>query len=316
MKQNPFSLYDFLGYVIPGALALMLIGFFHELNTISSISEGYKDALNFLGKVKPGGSLSLLEETAIFIILAYIVGHIVAYLSSLTIEKFSNWVYGYPSQFLLEAVPAGHYWRVGQCSAGDCDFIWPNTWGQCLDLFWRLIIGLFLWPLSVCTFLFSKLFHVKDFFVKPLDENLTQAIVDKRIKLGNMLGVRDMTSGDYHRVVYHYEYEQQEKHHYKMDNYVALYGFLRAMCFIANCMTLWITCKFVFPTIRCGAAADWALVRVWIACILTTYIFFMAFMKFYRRFTLESFMCLIVDTTITTQTAFNPSLEPQEESES
>lgn len=306
MKQNPFSLYDFLGYVIPGAFALMLIGFFNNIESLSSLSEGYQSALSFLGKTKTNGSMSLLEETVIFIILAYIVGHIVAYLSSLTIEKFSNWVYGYPSRFLLETVPSGHYWRVGQCSTGDCGFVWPDTKEQWLDLIWRAVIGVFLWPLSLCTYLISKKLNVKAFFVKPLDENLITAIITKKTNLGNMLGVSDMDNGDYHRVVYHYEYELQEKHHIKMDNYVALYGFLRAMCFIANCATLWVTYKFIFPTLKLCSQIDWGLLRVWIACILVTYILFMAFMKFYRRFTLESFMCLIVDTSIPTQSSPNP----------
>ena len=298
MKQNPFSLYDFLGYVIPGALTLMIIGFFNNIESLSSISQGYQCALSFLGKTNIKGSLSLLEETVIFIILAYIVGHIVAYVSSLTIEKFSNWVYGYPSSFLLEAVPAGHYWRVGQCTTGDCGFIWPDTKEQWLDLIWRLVIGIFLWPLSLCTILISKKLNVKAFFVKPLDSNLITAITSKKKSLGNKLGISDMESGDYHRVIYHYEYELQEKHHIKMDNYVALYGFLRAMCLIANCVTLWVTYKFIFPTFKICAPIDGGLLKVWIACILLTYLFFMAFMKFYRRFTLECFMCLIVDTTI------------------
>lgn len=298
MKQNPFSLYDFLGYVIPGALALMLIGFFSNLEQLSSLTAGYQSALDFFGKTQVKGSMSLLEETVIFVILAYVTGHIVAYLSSLTVEKFSYWVYGYPSRFLLEEVPSGHYWRVGQCSSGDCGFVWPITKEQWLDLIWRILIGLFLWPLSLCTYIFSKKLNVKSFFVKKLDNNLIAAINLKKETLGNKLGISDMNSGDYHRVIYHYEYEQQEKHHVKMDNYVALYGFLRAMCFIANCVTLWITFKYVIPTIDLSECFDWALIRIWLVSILTTYIFFMAFIKFYRRFTLESFMCLIVDSSV------------------
>lgn len=83
----------------------------------------------------------------------------------------------------------------------------------------------------------------------------------------------------------------------KMDNYVALYGFLRSITFISDCATLWITVKYLIPTINISANLNFHLILIWLSCILVTNIFFMAFIKFYRRFTLESFMCLVIDTS-------------------
>lgn len=84
---------------------------------------------------------------------------------------------------------------------------------------------------------------------------------------------------------------------FKLDNYVALYGFLRAITLIANCFTLWLCLKYILPTLKIGAEVDWHLVFLLVLCVGVTYIFFMSFMKFYRRFTLESFMCLVIDSS-------------------
>lgn len=91
---------------------------------------------------------------------------------------------------------------------------------------------------------------------------------------------------DFHRVVYHCEYERQKTHAVKMDNYVALYGFLRAVALIFNCLVL-----YLILTIDYDAFIDWKLVRLLNLMLLVSYLFFMGFMKFYRQFTLESFMC-------------------------
>lgn len=302
MRQNPFSLYDFLGYVFPGAFTLILISFFANLGDIHSLSDLYVGVGDFIGRPdskemtnsqNTTRTLFFLEETIIWTIVAYIVGHIVAYLSSLTVEKFAIWTYDYPSKFLFSEVPSMHYWNV----TGDQDNLEPTNWRQFVELVWRLIIGIFLFPISLCTILFGKLLCLKYFFVKQLDNTLKDAINSNMEKLADSLDINKQNDDDFHRIVYHYEYERQSTHVQKMDNYVALYGFLRAMSFIFNCSTVWIVYKYVIPTISLNFKIDWHLVLMIISCITITYIFFMAFMKFYRRFTLESLMCLVIDSS-------------------
>lgn len=43
MKKNPFSLFDFLGYLFPGALALFLIFFISKVENIESITSLYNE---------------------------------------------------------------------------------------------------------------------------------------------------------------------------------------------------------------------------------------------------------------------------------
>lgn len=279
---------------------MILLCFFVELNEVHSVTQIYKSIGEFLKGVRPeqtngasavSGTLFFLEETVIWTIVAYVVGHIVAYLSSVTVEKFAIWTYGYPSEFLLGPVPSLHYWKVNEC----CDGIQPTCWKEFIEFAWRIFIGLFLLPISLCSLVFGKVLGMKSFFVKPLDKTLRETIDANKNKLAESLHITIHEGDDFHRVIYHYEYERQPNHVQKMDNYVALYGFLRAMTFIADCATLWIVIRYVLPDFSSIAEIDWHLVLMVAMCIAITYTFFMAFMKFYRRFTLESFMCLVID---------------------
>ena len=84
MKKNPFSLFDFLGYVFPGAFALLIVYLISECQGVSSFWKEIQD-IPFKW-----------EDTILLTLLSYILGHFLAYVSSLTVEKFSIWLYGYP----------------------------------------------------------------------------------------------------------------------------------------------------------------------------------------------------------------------------
>lgn len=312
MRQNPFSLYDFLGYVFPGALTLVLIAFFEQQNEITSIKSTFVDGMRFLKGQNDNGTLNIVEETVIVTIISYVTGHVVAFLSSITVEKFAIWTYGYPSRFLMEKLPRWQYWRVRTQENSSNVVENPNSWTEriklgwdivvrwghlIIEVCWRLIIGCFLFPISLCTILLGKFLGMKSFFVKPLDGTLKNAIETNIIKLSTSLDISRNERDDFHRVIYHYEYERQPAHAVKMDNYVALYGFLRAMTFIADVSTVWIFIQYIRPSISLSSPIDWHLLLILVFSIGLTYTFFMAFMKFYRRFTLESFMCLITDNS-------------------
>lgn len=101
MNKNPFSIYDFLGYLFPGLVALMAVTYVafsseQSVNKLFSITN-FKDV--FTNEV----SISEWQSTVVIIILSYIAGHIVAYLSSVVVEKFSNRLFKYPSLYLIHA---------------------------------------------------------------------------------------------------------------------------------------------------------------------------------------------------------------------
>lgn len=288
MKKNPFSLFDFLGYVFPGLITLYLVWYFSKSPDIYGISSLFKSSISVLSNSFRGATMSsAIEETVLITIVAYVIGHFVAYISSVTVEQFSVWVYDYPSKFLLKDIPANNFWN----SNGEINL--PLR----AKRIWRIIISVFLLPISIGTIVFGKWFGVKAFFIKKLDPSLITMIYASKKRLGKYLGIQFSKSMDFHRVVYHYEYENQEKHSFKMDNYVALYGFLRSMTLICNCTFLWIFCNYGICSIDLSSKINFKLILLLVSLLVITYIFFMSFMKFYRRFTLESFMCLVIDTT-------------------
>lgn len=100
MRKNPFSLYDFLGYVFPGLMAIFTICFFYETKEITGVSSLFYNLLDFVRSLG-GENRSWIEDTIILTIASYVTGHFIAYLSSLTVEQFAIWIYDYPSVFLF-----------------------------------------------------------------------------------------------------------------------------------------------------------------------------------------------------------------------
>jgi len=81
-KQNPFSLYDFLGYFVPGALFLYGLYFALALHSrTQAVFSSLSDLVDF----------SRIELYLPFILSAYLVGHILSFMSSIIVERYSVW---------------------------------------------------------------------------------------------------------------------------------------------------------------------------------------------------------------------------------
>ena len=163
MRKNPFSLFDFLGYVFPGAFTLFIVCFiiYGNLNNFELYNLDINSINKFNSYIKDQFSI---ENTIFWTISSYITGHLIAYLSSLTVEQFSIWFYGYPSQFLLEGNLNNKYWP----SLGS-KILFKRNFRAC---FWRFIIGTFLLPISFVNFILAEFLGLKYFFLKSLDKNI------------------------------------------------------------------------------------------------------------------------------------------------
>lgn len=275
MKKNPFSIYDFLGYVFPGAFTIVVFCFIFQLK--GGLTMEY--FFNFIDKIKENFSW---EDSLWFILLAYVVGHIVSYASSLTIEPFSVWKYGYPSSFLL-----------GQNHDGYFPQLYPFSWDTTCIFMWKGMVALVVLPIAICCLILGDLFRLRRYSLKRLDNYLSDSIIRKLNFLVIRLDLQNIPEGqevDLHRIIYHYEYEKKNAHNVKMDNYVALYGFMRAITFVVNCC-----CLYAFYYSMRNELNNIRNYIFLLGLVALTYFFFLAFMKFYRRFTLESFMCLVTD---------------------
>ena len=86
MNQNPFNLYDFLGYFIPGILFLALAQFSGFLS------------LSFFEPLRQDSEWIFIS---ILIVVAYVSGHLLSIASSRTIEDYHTWMNGYPSEHIF-----------------------------------------------------------------------------------------------------------------------------------------------------------------------------------------------------------------------
>ena len=107
---------------------------------------------------------------SVFLVAAYVVGHIVAYLSSITVERFLIWWYGYPSEFLLREQRMDFYFfKEAQKMYKEKDKCWK--WTLFRTYFLRLIVLMFLFPITLSSLL-VRIFGGDSFFVKKLDDFL------------------------------------------------------------------------------------------------------------------------------------------------
>lgn len=303
MDKNPFSIYDFMGYLFPGILVLFFIQLIWDGNDNSIYNIFNITTFEEITK-KVAKSINL-ETSVICVVLAYVIGHIIAYISSVSIEYFANKTFGYPSEYLMNG--NGQSWRK------MVSRYFFNLDNQDLEIhekrrfillqlisgrfIWRLMIGVFLFPISFMTFVLGGCFGINSFITRPLDDYLINGIKDKYVKLISNIGVNHSTDKlqyDYHRVIMHYVYYNISLCQNKTDNYISLYGFLRSICFIINGMFLFVIIKII-PTLDINSSFDEK--KIWTLLILFTlsYISFLAFVKFYRRFTLENYMILLTE---------------------
>lgn len=108
--RNIFTLYDLLGYFIPGAALLLALG----------ISLYSKDAFDLLrGGVEHSNLDNLIIQLAtnwvvwlvVGLVVTYLIGHVIAALSSMILEKFVvNFILEYPTKNMLRT------WKAKQNS--------------------------------------------------------------------------------------------------------------------------------------------------------------------------------------------------------
>lgn len=131
--------------------------------------------------------------------------------------------------------------------------------------------------------------------IKAIDSYLQQNINKKIDSLLEKLKLSQRDNdADVHRVLMHYNYEHYANHVRKYDNYIALYGFLRSLSLLCSSIFIFL---FVIEvkTIDFEASIDWNAVIILAALFCVTYLYYLGFIKFYRRYTLENLMSILVD---------------------
>lgn len=269
IKQNPFSVYDFLGYFVPGAIFFFGIVY----APIFQFDFGFDfTALSDCAKRMEAGFFLP------FTLVAYNTGHFLSFLSSITIEKYSVWKVGYPSSFLFGEKAKNYFLDLEKKTI--------------IENFWRLVVWLFLLPISIPDYLLVFLSSNEPHYSRPLSEPQQQI---SRKALVSFPQGREFSANlkslptDLFIIAYHFAVEHAPAHLPKMQNYVALYGFTRttAMLFV-----IW----FWFGILTSIRTATLPLLAMFLMVGLC-FMAYLNFMKFYRRFSMEVFMAMIAITT-------------------
>ena len=266
IEQNPFSLYDFFGYFIPGALLMFLLYLIPKLD----YSMGFFD---YIDQITIGGFEAYLP----FIIISYIVGHLQSFLSSYTIERFCLWRYSYPFRFLMGFEHDGYLnFKCHSASA----------------IFKRILLWIIVFPVSIWDTIFGKILklnylHNKKFSdqTKLIIKNKLSILVLKEVGAEIDVNIEDR---DNFALIYHYTLEKTKNHKEKFINYVSLYGFSRSVAFILL-TAFWYSLYFnLFNN-------NWSLINGFYLVFLsiTAYLFYLNFCKFYRRYSIEVIMTFI-----------------------
>lgn len=293
MNKNPFSIYDFLGYLFPGLIFLVTVFFIGHVK--SAPLQEYFDFSKYQELLKTGKEYDWWESTVFVIVASYVVGHIVAYLSSSTVEYFTNRLFGYPSHYLLHE-------DTINCRSVLSRYFSGYTFGSVI---WRLLVMVVLLPVTLVMFIFGIQFSLINFIVRPLDEYVRNSILRKLNELSDTLSLQqpDVNSNaDYHRIVMHYVYLNIETCQRKVDNYVAMYGFLRAMALIACFLFDYLlidqikySCHIVKVLGMSNCVINWKGIGILVVILIVANLLYMGFVKFYRRFTLENYMALLTE---------------------
>lgn len=289
LKQNPFSIYDFLGYFIPGALVIYIILLIFNFSSFDHPGEIF----SFVGNAQ----ILDFSNVLFFVIISYSLGHLINFSSSITIERYANWKYSYPSKYLMDLNPSHKFW------------IGPRK-----IIIWKAFLAFLIFPVTILDYFLGQYFGFKEFYTKKADKFIIEMVKSKGLvllkKLGSPLTI-SLRDYDFHRIFSHYVYENSKNHQSKLTNYVTLYGFLRALCFI-SVVFFWFLFYKLFILIFLNNSdiinLDEIQIILYSLCLigLCAYLFFMAFMKFYRRYTLEALMLIVIDPELK-DTITNPS---------
>ncbi|EOM7980449.1 hypothetical protein ACS1L9_004308 [Escherichia coli] len=280
MNQNPFSFYDFLGYLIPGGFFILLMyfcGLTFDLDIVIDLTELLRGQNQIFGILNYGS----------IVIISYIAGHFISITSAFFIEKYMNEELQYPSEYLFNKL-----------SDDKKNVLTPSSDKQNEDTKRKIkycIIKVMLFPIIPWDYATQKLCYSQSL---PFQlANTTWLMIkegyEKKFRIDDkLLNIRTGLHDDLFRLAYHYVYEFSNQHQTKIQNYVALYGFCRNICLVFV-ITFWIS----FLTLIYRAIEGGAVSYISISTLLSfffVYVFYVGFVKFYRRYTLEVLMAFAV----------------------
>lgn len=272
-KAPNFTAYDFLGYFFPGAAAVLCADAsiaFHA----SPYGLTYEALLTRYSNKEIGIALP-------FVIVSYIAGHFLSFVSSVSLERYAIWMYGHPSKYLL-GMDVGGYFAVSGSN-------------RTLSFLLRALMWILILPVSSLDLLFGYIMRLRANYVTPLDPLLRTAVWQSLNFVVSHCGIEKPKElgkpkdHEFWKLAVHYAVDRAPNHGMSLRNYVVLYGFLRttALVFV---MLFWAVAAHMF-LLRLEA---WTIGIVLFIGAFVCFASFVSFMKFFQRYHEEALLAVTV----------------------
>lgn len=294
-EKGPFSLYDFMGYFFPGALALYLL-ILSQNDIASYFSKDF-----FLDNERRFIDLPFYM-VLFYVVISYCLGHFLSFFSTLTIEKYTRIVYEDPSKILLSEGEFKPMHISFSTLLFEGKFKLKHILKKMWKFKWRIILFILIWPLIIYDWLLVRLLGYNHDYLRKIDQPYKNLIIQRINKIFHELGhssnVCENIGSNYHRFLIHYNYEFTKHHGHKLMNYVSLYGFLRVITLISCLFFDYIFVSYIFthpfqPNLQ--GVKNFAVFAVCLLSVASmTFVFYLGYLKFYRRYTLENLMLILI----------------------
>ncbi len=268
-KAPNFTPYDFLGYFFPGAFAVLFAdAYFWNLGSTAPFN--YETLLlRYAGKD--------LGIALPFIIISYIVGHLLSYASSLSLERYAIWRYGHPSRTLFKM-------QVGK-------YLETSGRNSLASKILRIIVWILLLPITLFDWFFGTYAKLRSNYICDFDPLLSNIVFNavnrivllSRIKEPEKCGPPE--THDFWKLAVHYAISHSPNHIYTLRNYVVIYGFLRTTAF-AFVVIFWVLTLHFIASSYSAMKATAILAVASLICFGT----FAAFVKFFQRYHEEALL--------------------------
>jgi hypothetical protein len=272
-KTPEFSAYDFLGYIVPGLVSILIIDVSYQYH-IAHAGLSYQYLCGRYSGFTWAGLIPL-------ILLAYFIGHLISFVSSMTIERHALWRHGQPLNFIIY----GHRLKYFDTSTSRSPII---------SKILRFCVAVFLIPIVILEIPFGGWMGLSENYIKRSDDLIRQAFGRSMARLLDAIGIdgktmegRNPWEFDLDKMAIHCALERAPAHVYTLRNYVVLYGFLRSMALILV-VAFWGFWYHAFLHFSLYVSA--IIFAAMSAVIFTCYA---AFLKFWVRYSHEAIMAVI-----------------------
>jgi len=270
MKTESISLtlFDFLGYFVPGALFVYVTLIVGSLLVHSG---------RIIWIIKPE-----VGELLPFFIVAYLSGHLLSFVSTLTIEIYASLRVGQPSGYLMGCNPSRR--RTGLLG---------------------ILGGIALWPVVVPHIFLRRTIGIESLVARPMSNPLAVALRARVSDRLSRYGLANTDVGEVFPLLHHLAVELAPAQDLRLARHIALSGFMRSTSLLAVVAT-WAGLILVLTGRTVTVVERWSSPFVFIlAPWVLAYLSFLAFLKFNRRFAFETLMIFLA-----TQVSLDRPIEP------